>query len=534
MNNSHSRKSTLEALMKGSKEPWDVIIIGGGITGAGILRECARRGLTALLVERQDFAWGTSSKSSKMVHGGLRYIAAGQFKLTRDCVRERQRLLSEAPGLVEPLKFLMGHYRKKFPGPRVFNTLLRVYDSLAGHRNHSYHPAREQIYLAPGLAHQNLQGLTQFSDAVTDDARLVLRVLQEAIKDGGTALNYVAVTDLVKEKGAVKGVRLRDELDKQEFEQRAQVVINATGAWVDQLREKLGAERKIRPLRGSHLVVPHWRLPVGFSISIYHPRDKRPVFIFPWEGSTIIGTTDLDHDQDMSQGRDSHITNEEVDYLLQGIGQAFPTANIKRDDILSTWSGLRPVVSTGQTDPSREKRDHAIWDDDGMITVAGGKLTTFRLIALDALKKAQPYLGKIDLNQAEKRIFKQTPSNLQCKSLTLKQSRYLFGRHGDRAQSLADEAKPEELTTIGNTAYLWAELGYACRHEGVIHLDDLMLRRTRLGQLTEKGGAEFLPRIKPICQSELNWNDSDWQYEVKRYQSIWRRYFSVPTQDPTQ
>ena len=178
---------------------WDLIVVGGGISGAGILREAARRGWKCLLIEQRDFAWGTSSRSSKMVHGGLRYIAKGQLGLTRDSVRERQRLLSEAPGLVDPLSFLFPHYQGAFPGPRVFGGLLALYDALAGKRNHLYYPLQQLRYLTPGLREPGLQGATQFYDAVTDDARLVLRVLGEARADGGEALNGLRVVELLRE-----------------------------------------------------------------------------------------------------------------------------------------------------------------------------------------------------------------------------------------------------------------------------------------------------------------------------------------------
>lgn len=522
-----SRRDWLSRLENGDHPDWDVIIIGGGITGAGLLRECARRNLKALLVEKRDFAWGTSSKSSKMVHGGLRYIAAGDWKLTRDSVRERQRLLTESPGLVEPLPFIMGHYRHQFPGPRLFNTLLSVYDFMAGRRNHRFYPSHEQLCLAPGLARSGLKGLTRFADAVTDDARLVLRVLQESIGDEVAALNYVSADGLIRDNDTVVGVSLRDDISGVTLEQRARVVINATGAWVDQLRESVGGTSNIRPLRGSHLVIPHWRLPVAFSISFFHPRDKRPVFVFPWEGVTVVGTTDLDHDQSLE--RDSHITCAEMDYLLDAVHHAFPDSGLTPDHILSTWSGIRPVVSTGQKDPSKEKREHSVWDENGLITVAGGKLTTFRLIALHVLEKAEPYLGKpTRRTDDDVKIFSEPSERLPRGRLTPQQRRRLTGRYGDRALGMVREAAPSDLDSIDGTDYLWAELKHACRHEYVVHLDDLLLRRTRLGLLLPRGGADWLAQFKNRCQTELGWSDATWNDEVQRYHTLWQTDFGVP------
>ncbi len=272
-----------QALPELAARDWDLIVVGGGITGAGILREAARRGWRCLLVEQRDFAWGTSSRSSKMVHGGLRYIAKGQFGLTRDSVRERQRLLGEAPGLVDPLSFIMPHYQGGFPGPRVFGTLLSLYDALAGRRNHLFHRLEELRYLAPGLKEDRLLGGTRFQDAVTDDARLVMRVLGEARAEGGEALNGLKVIELDRRDGRVQGLVAEDRESGERFTFRSRAVALATGAWADALRQKHGSEH-IRPLRGSHLLLPAWRLPVTHAFSFMHGQDKRPVFVFPWEG----------------------------------------------------------------------------------------------------------------------------------------------------------------------------------------------------------------------------------------------------------
>ncbi|WP_409437978.1 glycerol-3-phosphate dehydrogenase/oxidase [Pseudomonas aeruginosa] len=297
--NEEWRRRRLPAL---AGQEWDLIVVGGGISGAGILREAARRGWRCLLLEQRDFAWGTSSRSSKMVHGGLRYIAKGQWRLTRDSVRERQRLLGEAPGLVEPLSFVMAHYRGGFPGPRLFGGLLSVYDALAGRRNHRFYDAAALRYLAPGLKEQRLLGGTRFFDAVTDDARLVLRVLAEARHDGGEAFNGMRVRELLREGGQVVGLRAEDRESGELFDFRCRALALATGAWADELRQPGGSEH-IRPLRGSHLLLPAWRLPVAHAFSFMHATDRRPVFVFPWEGATVVGTTDLDHRDGLGGGR---------------------------------------------------------------------------------------------------------------------------------------------------------------------------------------------------------------------------------------
>ena len=363
---------------------WDIVIIGGGITGAGILLEAARRGLRALLVEQRDFAWGTSSRSSKLVHGGLRYLKEGKLQLTRDSVRERQHLLHEAAGLVEAQSFAFADYRGRKPGRWLFSLGLAVYDWMAGQRARHYFPPDEFLLLAPHIKRADLNGGMCYQDAKTDDARLVLRVLQEARDAGGVAVNYLAAKRVLRTDGKAHGVELLDAASETTYSVNARVVISATGAWADGLRVQQGAKPMLRPLRGSHLVLPAWRLPVAQAISLMHPQDGRPVFAFPWEGVTLVGTTDVDHGEDMRQ--EAAITPHEVAYLMAALEFQFPQLGLTLNDIIATYAGVRPVIDSGKADPSKEGRDHVVLLEDGLLTVTGGKLTTFRLIALDALK----------------------------------------------------------------------------------------------------------------------------------------------------
>ena len=296
--------STADAMDKPGVFPpgrdWDLLVIGGGITGAGILLEAARRGLKALLVEQKDFAWGTSSRSSKLVHGGLRYLATGSLRLTRDAVREREALLRAAPGLVEPQGFAFADHGTDIKRRLGFLAMLRVYDMLAGRREPHWERPEAFRMLAPNIGEKDLAGGIRYTDAKTDDARLVLRVLDEARAHGAVACNYVTVQSLVRDGGKVHGAMLRDERSKGETAVRARVVVNATGAWSELLGGVAGGSTpdrapRLRPLRGSHLVLPAWRLPLAQAVSLLHPADGRPVFAFPWEGVTLVGTTDVDH-----------------------------------------------------------------------------------------------------------------------------------------------------------------------------------------------------------------------------------------------
>jgi len=529
-----SRAQQLSQLQQNNaKTTWDMIVIGGGITGAGILLTACQAGLKVLLIEQQDFAWGASSKSSKMVHGGLRYLGSGQYNMTKDAVTEREKLLNELPGLVSPLQFLMGHYKFQFPGPFVFNSLLTIYDWIGGKRNHRYINHAIGDFHVPGIEQSKLQGATQFADAVTDDARLVMRVLQEAQELGGSIINYLSAEQVIKTADKVTGIKVSDQVLGQQFNLTAKVVINATGPWTDKLPQQLQAKKAIRPLRGSHLIVPNWRLPLAYSVSYFHPQDKRPIFAFPWENSSVIGTTDLDHDCDLDQ--QPSISQAEVDYLLTGINKQFPQADITEADIISTYAGIRPVVSNSDnlksTKPSDEKREHSIWDEQGMISVAGGKLTTFRLIALDVLKAAQPYLSDIKLKQLKNALlFKPVTDKPADTQLHPQQIQRLKSQYGKHYIHLINDMKDNELKQIGTTNTLFGELKWILQHEMIVHLDDLLLRRTRIGLLLENGGESLLPQLRSLCQTALDWDDAQWQQEVNRYQTIIQQYYSLPKQ----
>ena len=509
---------------------WDIVVIGGGITGAGILLEAARRGLKVLLVEQRDFAWGTSSRSSKLVHGGLRYLKEGQLGLTRDSVRERQNLLRDARGLVEPQSFAFADYKGRKPGRWLFQLGLAIYDRLAGTRARHYFPAGDFLMLAPHIDSIDLQGGMCYVDAKTDDARLVLRVLQEARSLGAVAINYLAAKKLLREgdqpEGTVTGVVLHDAVAVQDVTVRAKVVINATGAWADALRQQQGEKSRLRPLRGSHLVIPAWRLPVAQAVSLMHPADGRPVFVFPWEGATLVGTTDVDHGHGMQH--EAAITPAEVAYLMAALHYQFPALQLTTGDVIATYAGVRPVIDTGKADPSKEGRDHAVWMEKGLLTVTGGKLTTFRLIALDALQHIAGLFLSHTFSAADASLWPPSEPLPYQRGLHTQQAQRLLGHYGNRAKDVLAIAQPGELDAISGTETLWVALRWAARTEAVVHLEDLLLRRTRLGLLLRGGGAESLPRIRAICQPELGWTDVQWEAEQAAYLALWRKNYGVP------
>ncbi len=507
--------------------PWDVIVVGGGITGAGVLREATRLGLRTLLVDKHDFAWGTSSRSSKLVHGGLRYLKERRLRLTRASVKERERLLQEGPGLIDPLGFLLATYKGDHPGRWTYSAGLTVYDLLALQWSHRRYSAEDFHLLAPHVAQEGLQGGFRYGDAQTDDARLVLRVIREAVADGGLALNYASAEKVLLDDGGVIGVQLRDEIGQRTAEVYGKVVINATGAWADRLREQVGAASSIRPLRGSHLIFPAWRLPVAQAVSFLHPVDRRPVFIFPWEGITLVGTTDVDHDQPLDD--EPGISPEEVAYLMAGVEAQFPSLHMTLDDVISTFAGVRPVIGSGKADPSQESRDHVVWDERGLLTVTGGKLTTFRLIALDVLRAVRHRLPALPPLDEEVSVLNRVEVDLPgAEHLDEEARRRLLGRYAVDAPALVMAAGTGELEQIPGTQTLWAELRWASRAEGVVHLDDLMLRRVRLAHLLPRGGEALLPQIRAICQPELGWDDTKWESEAAAYLELWTKYYSLP------
>jgi glycerol-3-phosphate dehydrogenase len=510
------------------EQPWDIIVIGGGITGAGILREATQLGLRVLLVEQADFAWGTSSRSSKLVHGGLRYLKEGRLRLTRDSVREREQLLQDAPGLVEPLDFLLATYDGEHPGRFVYSAGLTIYDLLALRWSHRYYSAQDFKLLAGQLSQEGLEGGFRYGDAQTDDARLVLRVIQEAVADGATAINNTKAEDLIRDKNNhVVAVRLHDLEGNRTAEARAAVVVNATGAWADRLRLDEENTKKIRPLRGSHLIFPAWRLPVAQAVSFLHPLDQRPVFILPWEEVTLVGTTDEDYEDSLDD--EPLITGEEVAYLMAAVEGRYPSLDLTLDDIVSSFAGVRPVVSSGKVDASKESRDHIIWNESGLITVTGGKLTTFRVIAEEVLEEVRKQFTNLPQIDMEAPILNHL-AELESDHKYLEDAvlRRLKGRYGSETENLLSAAQPGELAVINQTNILWAELRWAARAEGVIHLEDLLLRRVRLGLVVEEGGMAHMARIREICQPELGWSDKRWESEEAAYKQLWERCYSLP------
>jgi len=504
--------------------PWDIIVIGGGITGAGILSEAHRLGYKTLLVEKRDFASGTSSRSSKLVHGGLRYLRNGQLKLTYESVRERERLIDDLRSLVKPLSFVMANYQDDpFPG-WVFGLGLGLYDALGLCWRHKHYDSSGILDMCQALKVDGLTGGYRYIDAITDDARLVYRLIQDAIDTGASAINYAAVPELIYDRSRkVRGVVLEDNAPPfagRTKELHAKAVINATGVWTDNLRAQVGLNPRIRKLRGSHLVFPASRLPLARAISFLHPIDHRPVFALPWEGVTLFGTTDIDHPGLPADEPSASL--EEIEYLLIGVQKLFPMLELNQNDIQATYSGLRSVIDTGKADPCKESREHVIWQENGLVTVTGGKLTTYRLMACQALSNIKRSIKQPANNYIEPSNKKSyTETTILLSSLEPHVRLRIGSRFGNNSSKVAQCASSNDLDCIPGTQTLWAELRWAARAEQVYHLDDILFRRTRLGLLLKQGGKQMMGEFRSIIQPELGWDNNRWEEESRSYFHLW-------------
>jgi len=524
MLNSTWREQTWSALA----HPWDVIVIGGGITGAGIFNMAAQKGLKVVLFEANDFAFGTSSRSSKLVHGGIRYLRNRQYDVVKESVKERERLLRESDGLVDPLAFVFPSYEDSAHETKMMKLGVIIYDLLAPKWQHSSLNQRQALKALPALSDKALIGGVMYSDARVDDSQLVLRVIMDGIRFGGSAINYAKVISLCKANhGHVEGVVVEDQTGRMtptQIEVRGKVVINAAGPWTDAVRKAVKGPPKLRPLRGSHLVFSQDSIPLNAAVTMLHPKNNRAMFAIPWENRTLIGTTDLDHDLFEDETR---ITSQEVEYLLEAAQYTFPDYPVSTADIISTFSGLRPVINTNAAHPSLESRGHKIWREEGLVTVAGGKLTIFRVMAADVLNFCAHELPGIPKFNHRAPCFIH-PVTHDRQNRTNPDWVMMAGRLGADVTSFFAESDPADLHPIDPIPQFWAELAWAAKNEAVVHLDDLLLRRVRLGILLPNGGLNVIDQIKQRVQPALGWSDEAWAAEVDRYQNIWVENYYLP------
>jgi glycerol-3-phosphate dehydrogenase len=494
------------------REEFDLLVLGGGITGAGSALDAVLRGWRVALIDKGDFAGGTSSASSKLVHGGLRYLELGQFRLVHEALQERRRLLVNAPHLVQPLRFVV----PVFAGARMPRWKLRLgltfYDGLAGRDNlRRSRPLDRRRLLRefPQLRSGGLRGGADYFDARMDDARLCLEVVKTAANHGACVANHIEATAFVQAGDAITGVRVLDPVTGHDFQVRARQVLNAAGPWVDALCRLAGDPHlpHLRPTKGVHLVLPD----LGFTAAflLFHPRDGRVFFVIPWLGKTLLGTTDT-FTEDSPDHLD--VTGEEIAYLLEGYGHYF-TNPLSAADVLNSFAGLRPLLAARTRSPSSLSREFRIFrSPGGLLSVAGGKYTTYRHMASAIVDEVERGLGRPRPRSCRTGWFRldgapagdwpsyreQMVAELQKRpGLSLTAASHLLDRYGRRAVEVAayiqDDASLSRPIRAGEPD-LHAELAYQRDHEMAIFPADHLLRRTRLGL--------FHPELLTSAQTE--------------------------------
>jgi len=519
-----------ERAVDGLDEVFDLVIVGGGITGCGILLDAAQRGLRVLLVEKGDIASGTSSRSSKLIHGGLRYLKQMQFRITRRACRERDRMLSLNPDLVRPIRFYYpANHGDPIPGWTV-DLGLWMYDRLTqGTEKHSQVTTAQLQATIPGLGTGKLERVLTFNDALADDAGLTLAVAATGSAHGGEILTGAEVIGATRNsRDLIRGVRLRDLESGREYEAHTRVVVNAAGVWVDSVREIFGLDGvRVRPSRGSHLILSTARLPITAAVTLPSPEDGRPVFLIPHPEGVLVGTTDLYHDGALDDPRP---TSGEVDYLLGALRAHFPKLDLDCGDIVGAFAGLRPILDTDAETPSAATREEAIWEEHGMLSVAGGKLTTWRTTSEEVVDKVLSLLPPERADRAAPCHTAGTPlGGLASPALAGELNRHpdistpVAAAMARRLRGLAPWApqlghSAAELQPILPGIDLCAaEVRTHLRFHAVRHLSDLLLRRVRVGMWDPETAQRLVPALRGLFMDEMQWDGARWALEDQAF-----------------
>jgi glycerol-3-phosphate dehydrogenase len=522
-----------------ANEDFDVLVIGGGITGCGVALDSVSRGLRTALVEARDLASGTSSKSSKMVHGGLRYLQQHDYRLVYEALHERQRLLENAPHLVHPLPFLIPLFGKDgvvaSSVAKAYSVALWTYDVTGGLRighRHRRIGSDDALKHFPVLRTDRLAASFLYWDAQSDDARLTLAVARTAAAKGAAVANYAPVAELVEESGRVSGAILENGTRI-----RARVVINAGGVWSERIASlgghSAGSPVRIRPAKGIHVTVPAAKLPCDFASVLTVPGDKRSVFVVPWAANeiagagagghedrtgparyTYIGTTDTDYDGPLD---DPKCTLEDVEYVLRAVN-AWTSAKITPDDVTGSWAGLRPLISDARSARTADlSRRHSVTTSaNGLVTVTGGKLTTYRLMAADTVDAAVKVLGSqaaVGASRTKRLRLVGAPSGRPTNGR-------LDSRYGDEANDVLELGHDDGSLTeplSESLPYLKAELVFAARYEMAHTLDDILSRRTRARILNRAAAAELAPAVAELVAGDLGWDAAEQARQVQAF-----------------
>ena len=531
------------ARMRADDGPFDLLVVGGGATGAGVALDAATRGLRVALVERGDFSCGTSSRSTKLIHGGVRYLEAAvkhfdrsQFNLVRDALHERAVLLRIAPHLSSPLPIVTPLYNwLEVP---YYLTGLKLYDWLAGRSNlqpSRFVDAREALQRFPMLKQQGLRGGVLYYDGQFDDARMNLAIALTAAREGAAVANYVTVEDLLQRGGKIRGAVLTDQLTGESFELVARAVVNATGPFTDAVRrmEDADAPPMVTASSGIHIVLDQRFSPPATGLLIPQTEDGRVLFLLPWLGHTLVGTTD--NEANIEEHPRAH--EDEIAYVLRHVERYFDVP-VSRADVKAAWSGLRPLVSDPQAaDTAGLSRDHVVnVGPAGLVTIAGGKWTTYRRMAVDAVNEAVR-VGELSPRSESTTatlmlaggdgFSAQGAGALQERfALDADVASYLnraYGGFAAEVAGLATDGLGKRLREA--QPYLEAEVVYGARHEYARTTADVLWRRLRLGMLDEEDTAAAIDRVAELLAAELGWSDE----QRERDQAEARSLLTAPT-----
>jgi len=522
-------------------EVFDVAIIGGGITGAGTALDAVSRGLSVALIEKRDFASGTSSRSSKLIHGGLRYLEQFHFGLVRESLHERAVLSRMAPHLSRPLEFLVPIYSSAARSPLGANKLklwtgLWLYDLLAGRRNvarHRWLSRDGALKLAPALDPTGLRGAFVYYDCLTDDARLVIEVIKAAAAHGAAIANYTAARGLRRDDGDQSVVQIEDVLIGSHFELRASVVVNAGGVWSDEVSRLSDASSptKLRPSKGIHVVTPAEKFQNHSAVLIPSLGEQRFLFVIPWHGRTVIGTTDTDYEGDLDE---PVAQPDEVNRVMESAARAFPAANLSSEDVISTFAGLRPLVRADDKQSTKElsRKEEIFETESGLITITGGKLTTWRRMAervVDLVSQRFERNGRRSVLHASvtDRIrlaggsIDNDPTRAAAEfDLSASTVEHLMNTYGGNYRVVLEitrESKEMRETLAQGLPHIEAEVLYAARYEMIATVEDLLARRTRITLLASDHGRSCAMRVATLIGAELGWSHAEIELAIEDF-----------------
>ncbi|MFW9818030.1 MAG: FAD-dependent oxidoreductase [Candidatus Thorarchaeota archaeon] len=531
-----------ENIIKNLKEiNYDIVIIGAGITGAGVAREAAMRGLKVACVDMQDFAAGTSSRSSKLAHGGLRYITHGEMKLVKEASRERNWMRIHIPHLVRPLPFYLPVFEGGKYKTRDLKAAVKIYDFLSDDKSefknfkpHKWHSSEEIFKIEPEFLREGNLGGAVYYDNNIDDARLTIETLKEAVIRGADVLNYCKVIGYVKEEDIIKGIKCKDIENNDQFEIKGTLVINATGIWTDELLETYPdhiPKPLIRPTKGVHLQYRRKHIRNKIANVLYSSIDGRVYFVLPREKHfTIIGTTDTDYEGDLAN---PYCTKEDADYLIHSTKKYFPKAELGYENILSTYAGIRPLVMQKGKSESEVSRSHVIFfSDDGLLTITGGKLTEWRAMAEDLFDKIvekdifqnikkpphfsrQPFIVGY---KKEEWLEKLTEFDLKIDQDIIDHIYQQYGKGAIKILEILEQNKFLKERIIEENNFTIAEILYCLRYEPTPHLIDVFCRRTEMSLwIDHKKAINATRKVAEIMAKEYSWNENKKNQEIDFY-----------------